>query len=129
MSLDRATIIDTTKSRSSTTAPGGVPSHTLSTGTISEKNSMPSMLAFWLSNIGMIGMTGAFAVAGVAQVYLERKLGMDFLLVQKEIEVHFLGLILAASLFTVGISLYIYSFIKHGIPKEGNALTEASALE
>jgi nitric oxide reductase subunit B len=92
-------------------------------------NSMSSMLAFWLSNIGMIGMTGAFAVAGVAQVYLERKLGMDFLLVQKEIEIHFLGLILAASLFTVGIGLYIYVFIKHGIPKEGNALTEASALE
>ena len=35
--------------------------------------------AFWLSNIGMIGMTVAFGVAGVAQVYLERKFGMDFM--------------------------------------------------
>jgi hypothetical protein len=26
----------------------------------------------------MIGMTGAFAVAGIAQVYLERKSGMEF---------------------------------------------------
>jgi nitric oxide reductase subunit B len=50
---------------------------------------MTSLLAFWISNIGMLGMTGAFAVAGIAQVYLERKFGMDFMVVQREIEVHF----------------------------------------
>ena len=50
-------------------------------------------------------MTGAFAVAGMAQVYLERRMGMDFLAVQKEIEVHFFGLVLAAALFTLGIVL------------------------
>ena len=33
-------------------------------------------VAFWTTNIGMIGMTMAFGVAGVAQVYLERKFGM-----------------------------------------------------
>ncbi|NNL64665.1 MAG: nitric-oxide reductase large subunit, partial [Myxococcales bacterium] len=54
--------------------------------------------AFWTSNIGMIGMTGAFAVAGIAQVYLERKMGMDFLAVQEAVEVHFGGLVLAACL-------------------------------
>lgn len=81
-------------------------------------NSPSGIFAFWLSNIGMIGMTGAFAVAGIAQVYLERKMGLDFLTVQKEIEVHFLGLVLAASLFTVGIILYIYNFIKYGLPND-----------
>ena len=50
--------------------------------------------AFWLSNIGMIGMTVAFGVAGVAQVYLERKFGMEFMAVQKEISIHFVVLIL-----------------------------------
>ena len=90
---------------------------------------MTAMLAFWFSNIGMIGMTGAFGVAGIAQVYLERKLGMDFMLVQQEIEIHFLGLILAASLFTIGIGMYIYIFIKQGIPKAGNELSEEAALE
>ena len=35
--------------------------------------------AFWLSNIGMIGMTTAFAAVGVTQVYLERKVGMEFM--------------------------------------------------
>ena len=79
-------------------------------------NSLPGLLAFWLSNIGMIGMTGAFAVAGIAQVYLERKLGMDFMVVQKEIEVHFVGLALSASLFTAGIALFIYEFIRYGRP-------------
>lgn len=72
--------------------------------------------AFWASNIGMLSMTVAFGIAGVSQVYLERKVGLDFLTVQKEIEVHFLGLILAASLFTLGIGSFIYNFIKFGLP-------------
>jgi nitric oxide reductase subunit B len=79
-------------------------------------NNMIGLLAFWLSNIGMIAMTGAFAVAGVTQVYLERKFGMDFLAVQKEIQVHFVGLALAASLFTLGILLFVWNFIKFGLP-------------
>ncbi|MBK8474554.1 MAG: cbb3-type cytochrome c oxidase subunit I [Sphingobacteriales bacterium] len=81
-------------------------------------NSMYGMLAFWICNIGMLGMTGAFAVAGVAQVYLERKTGMDFTLVQQEIEPHFLGLVLAATLFTTGVLLYIYDFYKYGRPND-----------
>lgn len=72
--------------------------------------------AFWTSNIGMIAMTLAFAVAGVSQVYLERKVGLDFLVVQKEIEVHFLGLVLAASVFTLGIAAFIWNFISYGLP-------------
>lgn len=81
-------------------------------------NTFRGMLAFWLSNVGMLGMTGAFAVAGITQVYLERKLGMDFLAVQKEIEVHFFGLVLAAGLFTLGIALYMIEFIKYGRPND-----------
>jgi nitric oxide reductase subunit B len=72
--------------------------------------------AFWTSNIGMVAMTVAFGVAGVSQVVLERRFGMDFLAVQTEVQPHFLGLILAASLFTVGILAYIWIFIKSGRP-------------
>lgn len=72
--------------------------------------------AFWTANVGMLAMTGAFAVAGITQVYLERKLGMDFLAVQDAVVVHFLGLVLAASLFSVGIILFIVDFIRHGLP-------------
>jgi nitric oxide reductase subunit B len=75
-----------------------------------------NILAFWASNIGMIFMTLAFAVAGVAQVYLERKVGLDFLTVQKEIEVHFLGLILAACVFTLGVGAFVVNFIRYGLP-------------
>jgi nitric oxide reductase subunit B len=75
-----------------------------------------AQIAFWCSNVGMIAMTLAFAVAGVAQVYLERRLGMDFIVVQKEIEVHFIGLILAASLFTLGVGAFILNFIRYGRP-------------
>ena len=74
--------------------------------------------AFWVSNIGMLGMTGAFAVAGIAQVYMERKIGMDFLAVQEAVEVHFLGLVLAASLLSCGIGLYIWNFIEYGLPSD-----------
>lgn len=75
-----------------------------------------SSFAFWTSNIGMTAMTVAFGIAGVAQVYLERKMGLDFLMVQKEIEVHFLGLALAATLFTLGIIAFVWNFIRFGLP-------------
>ncbi|MBE2286059.1 MAG: Nitric oxide reductase subunit B [Prosthecobacter sp.] len=75
-----------------------------------------SAYAFWLSNIGMTAMTGALAVAGITQVNLERRMGMDFLAVQKEIEIHFVGMILAACLFFLGICFYLYNFWRFGLP-------------
>jgi nitric oxide reductase subunit B len=81
-------------------------------------DSTTGLLAFWLSNIGMLGMTVAFGVAGVAQVYLERKMGMDFGDVQKEIEVHFFVLAICATMFATGIGFYIYEFIKYGQPSK-----------
>ncbi|MBM9579734.1 cbb3-type cytochrome c oxidase subunit I [Leptospira sp. 201903070] len=81
-------------------------------------NNPMGLYAFWASNIGMLGMTGAFAVAGIAQVYLERKFGLDFLVVQKEIQVHFLGLTLAATLFTSGIIAFLVNFIRFGQPTD-----------
>ena len=75
-------------------------------------------LAFWLSNIGMLGMTVAFGGAGVAQVYLERRVGLEFGDVQKEIQVHFFILICCATMFTTGIICYIIEFLKFGQPTE-----------
>lgn len=76
------------------------------------------VLAFWLSNIGMVGMTVAFGVAGVAQVYMERIVGIDFGEVQKEIQVHFFILICCATMFTVGVALFIAEFVKYGQPTD-----------
>lgn len=90
---------------------------------------MSGYLAFWASNIGMVGMTGALAVAGITQVYLERKLGMDFLVVQKEIVFHFIGMLLAATLFTVGITYFIIDFIRHGLPSNEAVGKNASDLD
>lgn len=87
-------------------------------------DNMSGYVAFWCSNLGMLGMTGALAVAGIAQVYLERKTGMDFLAVQKEIAVHFVGMLIAASLFTVGIGIYIVQFLRHGLPRMEAMLPE-----
>jgi nitric oxide reductase subunit B len=74
--------------------------------------------AFWLTNIGMVAMTGAFAVMGIAQVYMERKSGMDFLEVQESLEVHAFGLVCAAALFTVGVIFFIKNFIAYGLPQD-----------
>ena len=76
------------------------------------------LTAFWLSNIGMIGMTTAFAAAGVAQVYMERIMGLEFGDVQNEIQVHFLILVLCATLFTTGVGIFIYEFIRYGRPTD-----------
>jgi nitric oxide reductase subunit B len=81
-------------------------------------NAKSADVAFWCSNIGMIAMTGAFAVAGISQVSLERRMGLDFLAVQEELQVHFFGLILAACLFSVGIGAFIYNFFQHGTPSD-----------
>ncbi len=81
-------------------------------------------MAFWFSNVGMIGMTVAFGVAGVAQVYMERIMKIEFMEVQKLIEVHFIILILCATLFTTGILMYIADFIKHGRPTDEALIKE-----
>ncbi|MBP9849742.1 MAG: cbb3-type cytochrome c oxidase subunit I [Flavobacterium sp.] len=81
-------------------------------------NNTSGHMAFWLSNVGMLGMTVAFGVAGVAQVYLERKMKLDFMDVQNEIAIHFVVLLVCATLFTTGITLYIIEFIKYGKPTD-----------
>jgi nitric oxide reductase subunit B len=43
---------------------------------------------------------------------------MDFMLVQKEIAVHFMVLVLCATIFATGITLYIIDFYKHGKPSD-----------
>ena len=45
-------------------------------------------------------------------------MGIDFLRVQEEIQVHFFGLVLAASLFTVGILAFTVNFFGHGKPND-----------
>jgi len=74
--------------------------------------------AFWLSNIGMVGMTTAFGAAGVAQVYMERILGVDFMETQIEIEPHFLVLIICATVFSTGVLLFMYNFYQYGLPTD-----------
>ncbi len=80
--------------------------------------------AFWISNVGMLGMTTAFGAAGVAQVYMERIIGIDFMETQIEIQSHFLVLIISATVFSVGIGLYIYNFFQYGQPTDEALIKE-----
>ncbi len=74
--------------------------------------------AFWISLIGMLGMVTAFGAMGVAQVTLERRLGLDFMTVQQELHSHFWVLVITASIFTTGILLYVWNFMKYGLPTD-----------
>ena len=79
----------------------------------SERGSSIGYWSFWLQLGGMFGMTLSFATAGIGQVYLERILGMGYLDAQLKIQVHFLMLLATASLFTVGVGLFIFDFFRH----------------
>ncbi len=77
-----------------------------------ERGSAAGYWSFWLQLAGMLGMTLSFATAGIGQVYLERILGLGYLDTQLKIQVHFLMLIATASLFTVGVVLFIWDFFR-----------------
>ena len=69
--------------------------------------------AFWLQLAGMFGMTLSFATAGIGQVYLERIMGMGYLDAQLKIQIHFVMLISTASIFALGVGLFIYDFFSY----------------
>lgn len=66
--------------------------------------------AFWLQVGGMTGMTMAFAAAGIAQVYLERIMGVGYLDTQLKLGVHFQMLIATAAIFSAGVILFLLDF-------------------
>ena len=69
--------------------------------------------AFWMMLGGMFGMTLSFATAGIGQVYLERIMGLGYLDAQLKIQVHFIMLISTASVFAIGVALFIIDFFRH----------------
>jgi nitric oxide reductase subunit B len=66
--------------------------------------------SFWLQVGGITGMTMAFAAAGVAQVYMERILGIGYLDAQEKIQVHIQMLLATALIFTIGVLLFLWDF-------------------
>ncbi|MYN15054.1 nitric-oxide reductase large subunit [Pusillimonas sp. TS35] len=78
-----------------------------------EQGTALGLWSFWLQIAGMFGMTLSFATAGIGQVYLERVLGIGYLDVQLKIQVHFLMLVATASLFAIGVLLFIFDFFRY----------------
>ena len=74
--------------------------------------------SFWLQVAGMTGITMAFAAAGVAQVYMERIMGIGYLDAQAKIQVHFQMMLFAAAIFSVGVLIYLWDFFGKN-PKRG----------
>ena len=79
----------------------------------SQEGSAIGYTAFWMQIAGMFGMTLSFATAGIGQVYLERIMGMGYLDAQLKIQIHFVMLIITASIFTIGVALFIIDFFRY----------------
>ena len=79
----------------------------------SQEGSAIGYLAFWMQLGGMFGMTLSFATAGIGQVYLERIMGMGYLDAQLKIQIHFVMLIITASIFAIGVALFIIDFFRY----------------
>lgn len=95
----------------------------------SEKGTSLGYWAFWLQMAGMFGMTISFATAGIAQVYLERIMGMGYLDAQLKIQIHFAMLILCGSIFATGVGLYIYDFFRYRPHVASEVETEGGRAE
>ena len=61
-------------------------------------------------------MVLCFGVAGVLQVFMERRMGLDFFVVRAELAFFFKCLICFAVFLAIGIYSYVYVFIKAGLP-------------
>jgi nitric oxide reductase subunit B len=66
---------------------------------------------FWITTIGMMVMGLAFGVAGVIQSYMQRALGMDFLVVQGFMRPWFIVVLCGAIGFTIGVIIYIFNVV------------------
>lgn len=84
--------------------------------------------AFWLQVAGMTGMTMAFAAAGIAQVYMERIMGVGYLDTQQKLGVHFQMLIATASVFALGVILYLFDFFILN-PRRGSLVVTDAQLD
>ena len=69
--------------------------------------------SFWMQITGMFGMTLSFGTAGMGQVYLERIMGMGYLDTQLKIQIHFVMLVITASIFAIGVALFIIDFFRY----------------
>ena len=93
----------------------------------SESGSAMGYWAFWLQIVGMFGMTISFATAGIGQVYLERIMGLGYLETQLKIQVHFLMLILTATVFAIGVALFVIDFFRHAPRQEADEPATATS--
>src|SRR5690606_32879249 len=94
-----------------------------------ERGTSVGYWSFWLQLAGMFGMTLSFATAGIGQVYLERVLGLGYLDTQLKIQVHFVMLVVCASVFAVGVGLFIYDFFRYPLRRNIETAREDSTAE
>jgi nitric oxide reductase subunit B len=82
-----------------------------------ERASRLGLWAFWLMVGGMFGMTMALAAAGILQTYLERIMGLGYLETQRKIQVHYLMWLGTSLVFAIGVSSFVWDFVRAGAPR------------
>jgi nitric oxide reductase subunit B len=80
-------------------------------GAPAQATSAAGVWGFWLLSLGILGMSLAFAVAGVLQAYLERFLGQPYMLAAEPIRFWMLMVFLHGLLVLVGALLLVRHFL------------------
>jgi nitric oxide reductase subunit B len=75
-------------------------------------------IGFWTMSLAMLGMGLAFGVAGVVQTYLERVLGMDYMVTQSYMRLWFQITFVFGLAFLVGVIVTAYDLLKLSPAKE-----------
>lgn len=81
---------------------------------VSDYNQKRGFFAFWTMTSMMIFMVLALAVAGVIQAYLQRILGMDFMVTQSYMRPWFVVFWICGWGFLVGNLVFVYDFFRLG---------------
>lgn len=78
-------------------------------------NQLLNRASFWVTSIGVVVMTFALTFAGVMQSYLQRVMGMDFMVVQEQLAL-FNWIRLGAGVFVaIGVVMLVVSLLVPGL--------------
>lgn len=89
--------------------------------TLDKKAIFRANLSFWLINLGLAGMEGAIAIAGLLQTYLWYGAGWEFMKVQFLLRPYLFVRLLAGLMFTAGGVIFAYTYISKYITARKSA--------
>nr|HID13730.1 hypothetical protein [Anaerolineae bacterium] len=86
---------------------------------VGRMNAVRGLAAFWTTTAGVVGMVISLTVAGIVQTYLERMVGLEFMVVKTEyLRFWFVWRLIFGVLTVAGVLLYTWDFMSFGLGAE-----------